>query len=420
MLEVLRNAWKVKDLRKKILYTLLLLLVYRLASFIAMPGINPDLFRESIQGNQLLGLMDVFNGGALSNFTLLATGITPYITASIVVQLLTMAIPKLEAMSKEGAEGQKKISKITRYVGVVLAFIQAVSIVWSMSYQHTGSVMYPTWYYYAFVGIIQAAGTAFTMWMGEHITEKGIGNGTSLLIFINIISRLPQLLFSGLGGGANGPWLMLLIGVLALAIVVGVVFVDLGERRFPVQYAKRMVGRKMYGGQSTHIPMKVSGSGVMPLIFAMTFVQFPGMIINMFWSNSAFAVGYATVMGTGKWLNGVLTALFILFFTYFYATIAFNTTEISKNLQQHGGFIPGIRPGKPTSDFLSRSSNRISLFNAIYLALLATVPTIIAAYTGSNSPFGATSVLIVVSVALETSRQLESHLMMRHYRGFLN
>ncbi|NLG37180.1 MAG: preprotein translocase subunit SecY [Clostridiales bacterium] len=418
MLEILRNAWKIQELRKKILYTLLMLFIYRIGSFVPVPGISHAHLSSAIAGNSLLYMLDMFNGGALSNYTLFAAGITPYITASIVFQLLTMAIPRLEALQKEGEEGRKKIAQYTRYAGIVMALIQAVGILLTLG---PTAVTSTAWYNYATIGIVLAAGTAICMWIGERITENGIGNGISLLIFINIVAKMSSTIFLGIKGIIDDPslvWVVPVTLVGALIIIVAIVFVDMGQRRIPVQYAKRVVGRKLYGGQSTHIPLKVNNAGVMPIIFAMTIVSFPGMLISMFFSTSRFGQAYAQAMANGSLLYGIITALFIIFFTYFYSTVSFNPIEISKNIQQNGGFIPGIRPGKTTSDYLARISSRITLFAALFFAVLATIPMIITAQTGAN-PMGATSVIILVGVALETSKQLESHLLMRHYKGFL-
>jgi preprotein translocase subunit SecY len=285
-----------------------------------------------------------------------------------------------------------------------------------------GVLLNPAWYMFLFVGLIHMAGTAFAMWLGEHITEKGIGNGISLLIFINIISRFPALIQSGISAVADGRasgWLIPLVAAGVLALIAAIVFINLGERRIPVQYAKKVVGRKMYGGQSTYIPMRVNNSGVLPLIFAVTIVQFPSMILRIFFAEKAWAQSYLLAMSTSTWTYAIVTALFIMAFAYFYSTIQFNPIEVSKNIQQYGGFIPGIRPGKPTSLYLSKVSNRITFFSALFLAFLAMIPIVLTAQTGT-SPIQATSLLIMVSVALETAKQMESQMMMRHYKGFLS
>lgn len=418
MLEIFKNAWKIKDIRRKILYTVVLLFIYRIGSFIPVPGVNSSVFQEFIADSTVWSMFDVFNGGSLAKFTIFATGITPYITASIVMTLLAVAIPALERLQKQGTEGRKKISQITRYVGLGLAFSQSLGIMLTAG---RSALEHPVWYMFIFIAAIHAAGTAFAMWLGEHITEKGIGNGISLLIFINIISRFPNLIMNGITAVSEGKasgWLIPLVAAGVLALIAAIVLINLGERRIPVQYAKKVVGRKMYGGQSTYIPMRVNNSGVLPLIFAVTIVQFPSMILNMFFAEKAWARAYMVTMSTGTWVYALVTALFIMGFAYFYSTIQFNPIEVSKNIQQYGGFIPGIRPGKPTSLYLSKVSNRITFFSALFLAFLAMIPMFIFAQTGT-SPIQATSLLIMVSVALETSKQMESQMMMRHYKGFL-
>ncbi len=421
MLETLRNAWRIEDLRKKILYTLVILFIYRLGSYIPVAGVNADYIGSAVQQYSLLGFMDIMNGGAMTHFTIFAMGITPYINSSIIMQLLTVAIPKLEEMQKEGEEGRKRIAQYTRYVTVGLGFLQAVGIILGLGPQ---AVVSTNFFNYLSIGLAMAAGTAFTMWLGERINENGVGNGISLIIFVGIVSRLPSIVSSALMNMFNQPtigkvagYLLVLAGV--IAIIAAVVFVDQGERRVTVQYAKRMVGRKMYGGQQTHIPLKVNSSGVLPLIFASSFLQFPS-ILAQFWPNSGFYVWVHRWLGVSSPLFVILQLVLVLFFTYFYSAISFNPVEIAKNLQQSGGFIPGIRPGRPTSDFLQKTTNRIVLFGAIFLAVLATVPTIILVLTHNASPMGATSVLIVVSVALETTRQIEAQMVMRHHHGFLN
>ncbi|MDD4797022.1 MAG: preprotein translocase subunit SecY [Eubacteriales bacterium] len=437
MLQTLRNAWKIQELRNKILYTLFMLLIFRLGCVIPTPFVNVSTIQSLFQSNGLLGMVDMFNGGTLSNFTIFATGVSPYITASIVLQLLTVAIPALEKLQKEGGEeGRKKIAQYTRYGAILLSVIQSVGYIVTFSAQQA-ILTDNSWYVYVTIVLVQAAGAAFAMWIGERITEKGLGNGISLLIFINIVARLPvqfasdilsqpiktfSELWTTAGLTVKWPAAIALFGTTAL-LLFGIVYVDLAVRRIPVQYAKRVVGRKMYGGQSTHIPFKVNNSGVMPLIFAMTLINFPSMILQSFavgtgWFNR-FAAGYMNVMSSTSVLYNVVLALLVIGFTYFYSQISFNPVDISKNVQQNGGMIPGIRQGKPTSDYLAKISNRLSFFSAMFFTALAIVPSVLKAVTGMNSPFGATSVLILVGVALETSKQLESQMLMRHYRGFL-
>ncbi|MEA4854352.1 MAG: preprotein translocase subunit SecY [Christensenella sp.] len=420
MFKTLANAWKIPDIRKKILFTLLMLLVYRIGAFIPVPGVNVDFIASQVQNYDVLGFLNLFSGGSLGNMTIFALGIVPYINASIIMNLLTVAIPKLERMAKEGDDGRKKIASITRYFGVILGLVQAIGIMVGLGSQAVENPNNP--FDYVTIIVCLTAGTALIMWIGERITEKGIGNGISLLIFISIVSGMPSMLKSMLDGVGNGSinfWVFMLVIGLAFVIILGITFVDLGERRIPVQYAKRVVGRKMYGGQSTHIPMKVNQSGVMPLIFAITILMLPGMI-GQFWPESGFYEWYQQWAGPGTVLYVVVYALLILFFSYFYSQIAFNPVDVSKNLQQNGGFIPGIRPGKPTSDYLATILSRITLFGAIFLAVVAAVPTFFSYMTGVASVFGATSLLIMVSVALETTKQLEAQMMMRHYKGFLN
>ena len=417
MFKTLGNAWKVADIRKKMLYTLLMLLIYRLGIVIPVPGVNVAYISEQVNNYTALGFLNLLSGGGLESMSIFALGISPYLNASIIMNLLTVAIPALERMAKEEG-GQKKISAITRIVSVVLAIVQAVGILLGRG---ANAVQSTDIFNYITIVLCLTAGTAFIMWLGERINDKGIGNGISLIIFVGIVADLPGQvisLFTGVFSGQTSVWALVGTLIFALLTITAITFVDMGERRIPVQYAKRVVGRKMFGGQSTYIPMKVNQSGVMPLIFAMTFVQFPGMIAQ-FWPNSGFYQWYSKFLGTGSWLYAIIYALLIMFFTYFYSQIAFNPIDVSKNIQQYGGFIPGIRPGKPTSDYLANILSRLTLFGALFLALVAAVPTLFSKLLGSTSAFGATSLLIMVSVALETAKTLEAQMMMRHYKGFL-
>ena len=422
MFKTLRNAWKVPDIRKKILYTLLMLLIYRIGAHVPTPGVDVAFIQEAVSGNYLGEFIDLFAGGALSRLSLFALGITPYITASIIMNLLTMALPPLERMSKEGPEGRKKIASITRYAAVFLGLVQAIGVLITFGNQAVLDTGTPLIINQITIVLCLTAGTALIMWIGENITENGIGNGISLIIFVSIISRVPSAiidLFAQAGSGASNTTYIsiVIVAIAVVAIITGITFIDLGERRIPVQYAKRVVGRKMYGGQSTHIPMKINQSGVLPLIFAMTLIQFP-MIIMSFMTEESRA-GYEAVMGADKPLYLIVFAVLIFFFTFFYSQATFNPMDVSKNMQQNGGFIPGIRAGKPTSDYLQKILMRVTLFGALFLAIVATVPTALSAIAGVASAFGATSLLIMVSVSLETTRQLESQMMMRHYKGFL-
>ena len=421
MLETFRNAWKVEELRKKIIYTLIMLLIYRVGSVIPTPGVNVEYIAQQVNNVSMLGMLDFINGQNFSNFTIFAMGISPYITSSIIMQLLCVAIPALENPQKEGEEGRKKIAQITRLVTIALGCIMAIGIIVGLGSGAMARGAEANFLDYLLVFLSLAAGTALTMWIGERITENGVGNGISLLIFVGIIASFPGQVYTGIMSVIQNPmsfWTIPLVLIGIAVLVVGIVFVDKGQRRIPVQYAKRMVGRKMYGGQSTHIPIKVNSSGVMPLIFAMSIIQFPGMIAQ-FWPTSGFAMWYGKMFAPTSWLYLIVYGLLIVGFTYFYSMITFNPIEMSKNLQQNGGFIPGIRPGKPTSEHLARISNRITLFGALFLAIIAIVPSAILGMAGVATGFTANGILIVVSVALETTSQLETQMMMRHYKGFM-
>ena len=415
------------ELRKKILYTLFIILIFRFGSCIPVPFIDTQLlaqyFEQASTNGSMLGYLDMFSGGGLSRATIFAMSITPYINASIILQLLTVAIPALERMVKDGGEeGRKKIASWTRYVGVLLGLLQGLSyyaLLRNQGFLSDKGVL-------AAVTIIMTftAGTALIMWMGEHITQKGIGNGISIILFAGIVSRGPSLmrtlgnLFQTGTSGIVSAILMIIIGIF---IVVFIVFMSNAERRIPVQYAKRVVGRKMYGGQSTHLPIKVNASGVMPIIFASSILALP-QTVSMFWQPEAGTVGahILNLFSQRSVVYIVLYALLILAFAYFYASIQFNPIEIANNLKKNGGFIPGFRPGKPTSDFIAKVLNKVTLFGAIYLGIVAICPLIAGKLLGNSSlAIGGTSVIIVVGVALETVRALESQMMMRQYKGFL-
>ncbi|WP_019132901.1 preprotein translocase subunit SecY [Peptoniphilus obesi] len=425
MISTFRNAWKIPSLRKKMLFTLAMLLIYRLGSHITVPFMNSlaisQLYSDS--GGTVFSLLDLMSGGNFSKFTIFAANIYPYITSSIIIQLLTIAIPSLEALSKEGETGRKKIAKYTRYLAIVIAFIQAIGY----SFGFFGEAVVATTILEKSVVVLSiVAGTAVLIWIGEQITEHGIGNGISLLIFAGIVSRFPADIvksFAIVNAGMANPIFLILFLIIAIAIVVFVVLLNEGERRIPVQYAKRVVGRKMYGGQSTHIPVKVLMSGVMPIIFASSIVAIPATIALFTKNESTVRTieKYFTVEGVpGTIYYVVFTVLLIVFFTYFYTAIQFNTVEYSKNLQQNGGFIPGIRAGKPTSDYLQRTVNRLCLPGAIALAILAVLPVFLTKISNLPFNYGGTSMIIVVGVVLETTRVLEQQMLMRHYKGFLN
>ena len=413
MLEKMKSAWRIPELRKKIIYTFGMLLLYRLLCCIPVPGVNIGAVSEAIKSFSVLDFMNMMTGGSFQNMTIMAMGITPYINSSIILQLLTVAIPALEKLAKEGPEGRKKITEWTRYLTVVLAFIQAVGLVFAMRANSYGGI------WYVVIGVSMAAGTALAMWVGERITENGIGNGISLLIMAGIVSNMFNWSRSAVLGmieGTVGIIAVLVVVLAFLVMIVAITYVDMGERRIPVQYAKRMVGRKMYGGQSTHIPMKINSTGVMPLIFGFAILQFPATVfaffptsgINLWWQGFQSGVWYQLVL-----------AVLIIAFTYFYTGITFNPVDISKNMQQNGGIIPGIRQGRATTDYLARVSSRLTLFSALFLAVLATIPTIITRLFGVSTPFAASSVLIAVSVGIETIRQIEAQMVMRHHKGFL-
>jgi len=422
VISTLKNAWKIPDLRKRMLYTLLMIVIFRLGTFIPVPGLNSEVLQQLVEGdgNSLFALLNSFSGGSFSNATIFAMSITPYINASIILQLLTVAIPALERLSKEGEEGRKVIAKWTRYITVVLAFIQATGLYFGIK----GAVENPGVMSYIVIVSTFTAGTAFLMWLGEQITEKGIGNGISMIIFAGIVSSVPTMvmdLYTKVQLDAISIWVAIGIAVFAVLMVAFVVFITDAERRIPVQYAKRMVGRKMYGGQSTHIPIKVAMAGVIPIIFAMSILAFPttimsftgGMPTDGFWG--AFWRAYSS-----GWLYLVLYFLLILFFTYFYTAIQFNPIEVANNMKRNGGSIPGIRSGKPTSDYISKILTRITLAGAIFLAVVACLPVLLGNILGVSIQIGGTSLLIMVGVALETVKQLESQMLMRHYKGFLD
>ncbi len=417
MIATLRSAWKLSDLRRKMLFTLAMLLVFRVGVHIPVPGINTDAIAELIAKGQLLGFFDIISGGAFKNFSIFAMSITPYINASIIMNLLTVVIPYFERLAKEGPEGRKKMTEYTRYGTVILGFIQAFGI----SVGLRSAIINPSWQMSLLIALSLTAGTAFLMWLGELITEKGIGNGISLIIFAGIVSRLPSgiyTIYDYLRTGTTNIFVILMFAVIALAVIAAIVAIQEGQRRIPVQYAKRVVGRKVYGGQSTHIPLKVNQAGVIPIIFAMSIMMFPGTLASWFpasgvanWVESVF--NFQTV-----WYN-VVYALLIIFFTYFYTAITFNPADVADNMKKYGGFIPGLRPGKPTSDYIQKVTSRITLAGAMFLAGVAVLPTVLMTVTNLPFYFGGTSLLIIVGVALETMKQIESNLLMRHYQGFL-
>ena len=427
MVSSIRNAWKIPDLRKKIIMTVLMLLVFRLGTHIPVPGLSATSLKSLAEGgSSLFGFFNIISGGAFQNASIFAMSIGPYVTASIIIQLLTIAIPKLEQLSKEGEHGKKIMAQWMRYGTVILGFIQATALYFGIR----DAVTVKNFWSYLTITLTFTAGTAFLMWLGEQINEYGIGNGISLLIFAGIISRLPNGVTTLIGyqqakvfgEGVIGYIVMALIVLVLVAMIALVVFVQEAERRIPVQYAKRVVGRKMYGGQSTHIPIKANVSGGMPIIFAMSLMTFPPTIINLIWGareTGPFLTALKTM--NEKWWFTLVYALLVMFFTFFYTMIAFNPIELANNIKKNGGFVPGIRPGKPTSDYITKVLNRVTWFGALFLALITILPSLLQTFTKiSNVWFGGTSLLIMVSVAMETVKQIESQMMMRHYKGFLD
>lgn len=419
MLDTLKKAWRIPDLRSKILFTLLMLFIFRIGANIPVPGINRLALTQNIPDDGLIGLFSLMSGGAFKNFTLFALGITPYITSSIVMNLLQIAIPQLEALAKEGEVGRKKIAQYTRYLTVVLAALQA----WGFSaFMFRPYFINYSWMSVLIATVVITAGTAFLMYLGEKINEHGIGNGISLFIFAGIVASIPA--------GAYNMWLALRTGqinilsvlvflIVALAIIVGVIFITQGQRKIPVQYSKRVVGRKMYGGHSSHIPLKVNQTGVIPIIFAVSILMFPYTIAGAFFPGSAVDNFFRNTFTQSSVAYNVIYAALIIAFTYFYTAVTFNPNEISDNMKKNGGFIPGIRPGASTTNYITRSLNRLTIVGAVFLALIATIPNIILSLAKIPMNFGGTSLLIVVGVALETMKQIEAQMTMRHYKGFL-
>ena len=438
MFETIKNAFGTKEIRVKIWATLLLLLVYRIGCFVPVPGLNVSVISQALEQSSAASFLNVISaitGGSLSQGTLFALGIIPFINSFIIMQLLTLIIPKLEEMSKDGEEGRKKITQITRYVAIVLGAIQAIGIafMWK-NYIDPIYGMQKNWLAMIYVIVILVGGSVMVMWLGERITEYGIGNGTSLIIFVGILSTAGTSLLNAFRTVPTDPnklWNIFGFLILVVALFAFIVFMDGGERRITVQYAKQVKGNKMYGGQTTFIPIRVNASGVMAIIFASSFIMFPQMIISFIpkLAESKFGVWWMRNLTTsgGTWWGSLIyyifLVVFIIFFAYFYSMIQFNPEDVSKNIQQYGGFIPGIRPGKPTSDYLKRINNRITLFGAIFLSIICVIPTflfnVIGKDIGLSSAFSATGLLIVVSVALEFNKSLESQIMMRHYKGFL-
>ena len=430
MLETLKNAWKMADLRAKLLYTGMILLLFRIGAAIPVPFLKPDILKTYISGdNNWLGYIDLLSGGAFSNSTLFALGISPYITASIVIQLLAVAIPALEQLAKEGEEGRKILNKYTRYCTVALGLLQSVAYYFLM--RNYGALTYtegPAMYFSAVVIITSfLAGSMLVMWMGEQIDNKGIGNGISMILFAGIVSRASSMvntviteLYLAINGIMKYWFIVPFTLVLFLAAIVFIVIMTNAERRIPVQYAQRVVGRKMYGGQSTHIPMKVNMSGVLPVIFASSILSIPSTIAGFMNVDPDGIMGkILSVIRYDHWVYAVLYFFLIMAFNYFYISIQYNPMEIANNLRKNNGTIPGIRPGKPTAEFIARVVSKVTVVGGIFLAIIAIGPILLSQLMGINISLGGTSIIIVVGVALDTVRQLESQMMMRHYKGFL-
>lgn len=429
MLETLRNAWKIPDLRKKLFFTVALLIVYRIGSHIPVPGLDAEKFSELLsKTGSLGGFMDIVSGGALKLATIFAMSITPYINSSIIMQLLTVAIPRLEQLQKEGEEGRKLIQQYVRYGTVVLGFVQALGLYFTLRNSAAITDGGTVWSFLT-ITLTFTAGTAFLMWLGEQINENGIGNGISLIIFAGIVSRGPQgalaLVQNYQAGnfgstGVIGILVLILMLLGFVAVIAAVIWVQQAERRIPIQYAKRVVGRKMYGGQSTHLPIKVNLAGVIPIIFAMSIMMFPSTIVTMFFANSNNWFVQWFKNPEKSWVYMIIYALLIIAFTFFYSVIQFNPIEVANNMKKNGGFIPGLRPGKPTSDYIAKVLNRVTWFGGLFLAVVTVLPIAMANITGiSGLWFGGTAVLILVGVALDTVKQIESQMLMRHYKGFL-
>lgn len=424
MFATLKNAWKVDETRRRIIFTLLMLVVIRLGNALPVPFANIDIIGQifnTVQGS-VLGIMNLVSGGGLASMSVFALGVGPYITSSIVIQLLTFAIPALEELSKEGEEGRKKIQQITKVVGVILAFLQAFAMVQGIFAQ---AFAVGGWLEKAIAIIAMVAGSQFLVWIGELITEKGVGNGTSFIIFVGIVASLPGVIVTRLqqiAAGQLNPLAFLIIVLAIIFITVIVVLLTEGERKVPVQYAKRVVGRKMYGGQATHIPIKVNMSGVLPVIFAMALLALPNTLALILGGGVAdFVAKWLTPNGwAGFIFQSILKVALIILFAYFYNSIQFNAGEYSRNMQQSGGFIPGIRPGRPTTDYLNRIVSRITMIGAVILAFLSVLPELLSMIFNVQIAIGGTSAIIVVGVVLEMIRSLEARLQMRHYKGFLN
>ena len=419
MLDSLSNIFKITELRNKILYTLMIFAVFRAGIHIPVPGVDASVIESLFTSGNLFGLLDLFAGGALSKFSIFAMSITPYINASIIMQLLQSVVPQFEAWSKDGEDGRKKIAKVTRYGTVVLGFVQAAGMAFAL--RANNALVNNDFLSVFVVAIILTAGTCLLMWIGEQITAYGIGNGISLIIFAGIVARLPdglETIYQYIQNGTINMFQAFLFAVIALAMIAVVVAVTQGQRRIPIQYAKRVVGRKMYGGHSTFLPLKVNQAGVIPIIFASSVLMFPVTIAQFI--DNEFVHKIADLFTWGTPLQTALYALLIFIFTYFYTAISINITDMADNMKKYGGFIPGIRAGKPTADYVDNVMTRITLAGAVFLAVVAIIPNFLGSITGVQGVyFGGTALLIVVGVALDTMQQIESLMVTRHYKGFV-
>jgi preprotein translocase subunit SecY len=418
MLQTILNSFTVAEIRKKLIFTAGILALYRLGAYIPSPGVDAQAIKDGINnvgGSNILGFLNLFSGGSLSRLSLFALGIMPYITASIILQLLTVVVPSLERLQKEGEVGQQKITQYTRYLTVILAFAQSTGFVFLFSSQSQNVIGERTFPKVFLIVVTLTAGCTILMWMGELITQRGIGNGISLLIFASIVSRIPE----GISKWWNNPdqVFVVMMPFIALAVIVAIVYVQEGQRRIPVQYAKRVVGRRMTAGGSTYLPLRVNMAGVIPVIFAASIMAFPPTIGQLI--NTPAALDFAAFFSPSSWHYVVGEVFFIIIFTYFYTAVTFNPVDQADNLKKYGGFIPGVRPGRPTAEYLDRILSRLTFPGALYLGAVAALPTILISQTSANFFFGGTSILIVVGVALDTVKQLEAQLMMRNYEGFL-
>ncbi len=417
MCEAVRNVWKIADLRKKILFTLAMFLVFRVGAHITVPGLDAEAVQQ-LFSQGLFGFVDLISGGALAKLSIFALSIGPYITSSIIINLLMVIIPSWENLSKEGEEGRKKIEKYTRYGTVILAFVQGFATSWGL--RNTGAVLNTSIGSLLLISLSFTAGTAVLMWIGDLITSKGIGNGISLIIFANIVSRVPSgavSLYTAVKAGTLNIFALIVLAILGLVVVAGVVIVQEGQRRIPVQYAKRVVGRKMYGGQSTHIPLRVNQAGVIPVIFASSLLMLPQMLTQFI--DKPWAKKIAAWFAFGSPLHIILYIAFIIMFAYFYTFMQFNPRDISDNLKKSGGFIPGLRPGKPTADYLYKVVNRLILVGALFLSVIVLLPLVLSSAFKYNIGLGGNALLIIVGVALETMKEIEAQMAVRHYGGFM-